>query len=173
MFKRRVFREGFMRLKYVFIFCLLLLVSCIFNTETGQEQVESVFILSDTSDVEQNTFHENEAFEVIYSIHNRSKKTLSYHSGIPVVFFKIWQNDALVCSSTDYMGYAAILITGTIPPDSLLRFSWRAPNTSGRKSAQKIINLKAGLYEVEVLHPAFFDEYKLSQTKTLPLEIVP
>ncbi len=161
-----------MHLKYVFIFCLFSLVSCIFNTETGRDQVKSVFMLSDTSGVEQNTFRENEEFEVIYSIHNRSEKTLSYQSGIPVVFFKIWQNDSLVCLSTDYMGYIAIFISGKVPPDSLLRFSWRAPNTIGRKSAQKAIKLKAGLYKVEVLHPAFFDEYKLSQTKTLPLEIV-
>ena len=160
-----------MGIRFIYFVFILSLTSCLLNSEADWDNVVTTFRLTDTSGVETYSFREGEAFKMVFTVLNSSEKGLSYSTGLPIVSFRIRQKDSLVCSSVDQMGYAGIFITGKIRPDSVFTEIWQAPNTIGREQVMNRIRLRAGFYRAEVLHPSFFNEYKLPQTKALYFEI--
>lgn len=161
-----------MRIASLTLLIFLFITGCIFNDSFNSDNVRVRFTLSDTSGVETSVFTPHENFKVTFKVTNNSGQTLTYQSGLPVIRYAIFQGDTRICTSTDFMSYVAVVISGKLKSGETMEDTWVGPNTKGRIDEGKEITLTPGTYRIKVYHPSLFKEYRLPDTPELSFKIV-
>ena len=160
-------------MKLIFTFFILLLInSCIVENDSISYPINVSFTLSDSTGMDKYVFQTNEEFIVNFKIENNSENELNYYSALPVVYFQIVQEDSVICSSCDKMGFPGVMVNGKIKSGDVFEIKWFGPNSDGRKNSADLIVLQPGHYQIEVFHKSFFSEYKLPNTKAINFDVV-
>gem|GEM_PF-2784206 len=112
------------------------------------------FVLTDTTGYPKSIFSRGEQFNLSFAYINTTADVMTYVKGssAPSVIFEILKNDSVVASSVDGMGFAQVLIGGSLAPNDTLMGQWRAPNTPYQ--FPKVI-LSPGSYKARALYPTF------------------
>jgi len=161
-----------MRIASLALLSILFITGCIFNDSFNSDNVQVSFTMSDTAGVETYVFAPRENFKVTFKVTNKSDQTLTYESGLPIIYYAIFQDDTRICTSTDFMGYIAVVINGKLKSGETMEDTWVGPNTKGRISEGKEIVLTPGTYQIKVYHSALFKEYRLPDTPELSFKVV-
>lgn len=158
---------------FISIFILLAL-GCKYGNDADFdiERITTRFFTSDTNNIEKTTFKSQEEFIVKFEVNNKSGSALKYYSPLPVLSYDIIKGDSIICSSTDLMTYAAMMINSEIKNGDSYTNQWFAPNTLGRLDGNEIISLLPGIYQINVNHKYSFEEYNLPKTKLISIEII-
>jgi len=160
-------------MKYFFVlFIISIIYSCSDQDEFNPNDIEKTFILQTINGEIKNEFKSDEEFLVNFNIINKSNSKLNFTSALPIISFSVITEDSVICTSRDYLTYAAGMLDGEINEGDSYEASWIGPNTGGRKSEDKNIVLKPGMYKIKVFHSSFFKEYKLPETEMIDFEIV-
>jgi len=137
-----------------------------------KENIYTSFSVVDTNGVEKNIFHQGEDFILKFEIKNESGKDLYYTHGYPIIVFKIFNEDTVLASSTDFTAYITPVEKSVVKNNSSFYDEWKAPNTLGRILENQKVILNVGFYRAKVYHGVFFDEYHIPSVNEIEFEII-
>ena len=155
--------------KYYFIiilFCLTI-TACFtpFDKTLAPE-----FTLTDTLDNQSTVFHSGESFQMNFSVVNSLPDTLifiRYDTG-PIVRFMIMQNDSVIATSVDGLGFPQPVFEDHFPPGDTIRAEWLAPTTL--QQSPKVV-LAPGRYKARV-YSWFFDLEEISAPEDIVFSVI-
>ena len=171
MLHKKLFQGGIIMKSMIFLFFLLLVFGC--NSDTpvqNNSDISTSFTLSNTSGVSETIFHSGESFDMHFVLHNFSGTDLIYNYTGYEVMFQMEQEDSIIASSIDGLGFYLNIMSGKVKDGESFTSNWRAPNTVTQDP--KII-LPVGTYKARVLHKNFFNNYQVPATKEILFSIVP
>ncbi len=147
---------------------LVLLLSACFRPNDGTLTPE--FALSDTLGNPTTEFYSGESFRIHFSVVNTLRDTLTYtrYDTGPVVRFMIMQEDSVIATSVDGLGFHLPVFEDYFLPGDTIKAEWLAPTTPWQDP--KCI-LESGIYKASVISP-IFDHEKIRSVSDIQFSII-
>ena len=143
-------------IKWIFVTIIsVLLLSCLQGPADIPDSGD-IFFLSNFSGDPTTIFQSGEDFFMHFSLVNTTNDTLDYSVGDSghAVRFYIYKNSRLIASSTDGLGFLAVMMYYKLAPEDTLKGRWLAP-TSPILSSHNI--LAPGRYKAVAVFPEFVE----------------
>lgn len=150
-----------------FLLFVLLLSAC-FEPIDGTLTPE--FTLSDTLGNPATEFYSGESFLMHFSIINILRDTLVFtrYDGGPLIRFMIMQEDSVIATSMDGLGFHEPVFDDYFPPGDTIRAEWLAPTTP--QQSPKVV-LTPGEYKARVIS-WIFDLEEIPAPEDMPFSVI-